>query len=147
MTSLLLLSSLLLQTAPAADDAIEKEQKRLEGTWVLVSAEEHGKTVPEKDLKDGFGQMKWVFKGDKLTLVDGKEKPEGSYKLDPTKKPRELDLPILGGKDGKLILCIYELDGDTLKIGLGSKDGGKRLKEFKTSPDTEGGIMVLKREK
>src|SRR5262245_55392541 len=75
----------------------KKDEDKVQGTWSVVSGEKEGKKVPEgefKDFKVTFGA------GGKLTAShDGKD-VEATYKLDPAKKPRQIDVTISeGGMD------------------------------------------------
>ena len=77
----------------------------------------------------------------------GKSSNMGDLRLDPSKKPREMDFVHLEGllRD-KTWQAIYELDGGTLKICYAEADSGKeRPKEFKTQPDSALLLIVLKR--
>jgi uncharacterized protein (TIGR03067 family) len=98
---------LVAPAARAADDKAD-DAKQLQGTWVVDQA-------MYKDEKDAevVKQMKAVrvvFDGDTLTLrhPPGNEE-KGGFTLDPSKKPKQIDL----GDNAK---GIYELDGDTLKL-------------------------------
>jgi RNA polymerase sigma-70 factor (ECF subfamily) len=104
----------LLQAAPrlAVQDKTDKE--KLQGTWHAVSGEVGGKDVSEEFAK----KLSIVFAGDKITLaglVRGEKENgvEGTFKLDPTAKPKAIDIHITNKEDG---VGIYELDGDTLKL-------------------------------
>lgn len=139
----------LLLAADAKEDAA-KEMKKLEGTWKVVSAEAGGAKIPDDKLKDAF----IVIKGDKLTMVDkGKDKDnkELTLKIDPSKKPKLLDLTDPKEKDGKPVPAIYALDGNELKIciplvEMGKKADAKRPESFETK---DKAIMTFncKREK
>jgi uncharacterized protein (TIGR03067 family) len=87
----------------AADDAAKKDQEKLQGTWETVAMELNGRDV----FADGI-RLKFSFKGDKIT-VDGDEeikKDYGafSYKLDPSKTPKAIDMVVVAGerKDAKI---------------------------------------------
>ncbi len=69
---------------------------------------------------------------------------KGTFKLDPSKKPKAMDLTLEKKGKKETALFIYELDGDNLKL-CWRKPGGKRPTHF-TSKDT-GGLMILKRNK
>jgi len=126
----------------AADDQADKDKKALQGTWQVTSFEKDGQAVPEEKVKD----MKVVIKDDMFSLSDGKKTETVAFKLDPTKKPKEMDGTPDNQKD-KTALFIYEIDGDTLKLCWNKAGGGAnpRPKEF-TGKGTSG-YMVLKREK
>ncbi len=104
---LILLCGLLLG-AGGADDAAKAELKKLEGTWKVVSLEVAGKPVPAAQWKGA----QLVFQGGRLTMM-GKTMP---VKVDPTKKPRAIDLTITRGEETIDWKCIYSLEGDTLKF-------------------------------
>ena len=95
-------------------DAGENELKKLQGTWQFVSHEMRGKPSTPEEL----AKMKITFTGDKWVVrEDGKVLQEGTHKLDPTKKPAQLDAVVTGGEGkGTTMLGIYELKGDTLKV-------------------------------
>jgi uncharacterized protein (TIGR03067 family) len=148
----LLVASLLVPAAPVPKE--EDDAKALQGTWVATSFEEHGKAVPEKQLKDGLKGMKWVFADGKLTWVlpgdKGEERVKFAYKLDPTKSPKALDLTPeapAGGKADPTVLAIYKVEKDQLTVCLGPKKGGDRPTEFRTAENLERAIIVFKREK
>jgi len=68
-----------------------------------------------------------------------------TYKLDPTRKPKEIDLIWAEfANKGKIQLAIYELDGDTLKI-CESPIGKERPKKFESKKGSGQSILTLKR--
>lgn len=122
-----------------ADDA-KKEQEKLKGNWTLVSIESHRGKEEGKDAKVEFTLDKMV-----VNLGKGQTRT-GTYKLDPSKTPKEFDLvPDDGPKKGQAMQAIYVLEGDTLKICMAEK--GARPKEFKPDGATETSIVTLKRQK
>ena len=139
LLGVLLLAGAVLAVAAddKKEDAAKAELKKLEGTWLLVSAEENGQKAPDNGVK-----IKAVVKGDKLTIYFGDQKLEGTISVDPSKKPKEIDTVTTADK--KKSLAIYELNGDTLKI-CGGK--GERPKEFKADKGSNCALYVYKREK
>jgi uncharacterized protein (TIGR03067 family) len=128
---------LLAADSPKADD--KKEDKDLiQGTWVLVSGERGGKPLPDEIVKGA----KMTFAGDKITIKTKDREIKGTFKLDPSKKPKAMDVK-LDGNDGQ---GIYSLEGDTLKIAHGA-DRDPRPTEFATKENTNLVLLVLKREK
>ena len=123
--------------APKGDPA-KDELKRLAGTWQGLSAEGGGEAAPDKEAR----QMRLVFEGEKFTAYFGPVVlMQGTVKLDPAKKPRAMDLVSTAGRlTGQTAPCIYELDGDGLKVCLGEPDG-KRPTEFKA--DRIGQHLIL----
>jgi uncharacterized protein (TIGR03067 family) len=129
---------LLLAPARAEDKAAKGDKETIQGTWAIVSGERDGQPIPEEAIKT----IKLVFAGDKFTLDHDGQKSEGTVKLAPDKKPKEMDIDT----GGQTIKAIYQLEGDTLKIAHGPP-GEARPKEF---PKKEGSgltVATLKRQK
>jgi uncharacterized protein (TIGR03067 family) len=111
------------------------------GTWAYVSVEGGGLKVPEEQVKGA----KLIFAADgKLTAIVKGKKTEGTYKLDPAKKPKEITTT---DEDGKAHNGIYKIDGDTLTLCMPKGDGARRPTEFATKESTTIVLVVLKREK
>src|SRR5690349_15701952 len=86
----------LLVAADDKDDAAKKDLKAIEGTWKAVKGEEKGQALKGDEIK-GY---EFVVQGDKYTLrVGGEEREQGTLKLDPTKKPKAVDIKITKGED------------------------------------------------
>ena len=134
-----LLGVLMIGLLLAADDKKPDDAKdKLKGAWTVVSMERDGKKAPEEDFK-GMGL---VFDGDKITFKHGDDTKMGTYKIDASQKPAHFDLtPSDGGN--KTMKMIYQVDGDTLKIGGDKREDGDRPKSFEAA----GMIITLKREK
>jgi len=129
-----------------ADDKadLEKEVRKFQGTWTFESSESGGKELPADELK-GFIL---TFEGDKHTLKKGDEVVQvGTQKLDPSKSPKTIDVTMTEGPNkGTVMLGIYEIDGDTLKVCF-DLQGKKRPTEFKSAPGSENFVNVHKRVK
>jgi uncharacterized protein (TIGR03067 family) len=138
-----------MSTALAPDtpqDEAKKELERLQGTWVATRFEAGGQAAPDAFTRT----IKLICVGDKYTQQNGDMVVEkGTHKLDPTKKPKFMDINVTDGESkGMLQLAIYELDGDTLKICCNEHGDKERPKEFSTTKETGGKLLViLKREK
>jgi uncharacterized protein (TIGR03067 family) len=124
-----------------ADDKADKE--KLQGGWSLVAVEENGEN--QKVGEDSDKHMKLKIEGDKLH-VSGAHEVAAACKIDSSKKPKEIDLTLMGGDiDGKVMKGLFELDGDTLKICIGTPDTPDRPTEFKSKDDVK--VFTFKREK
>ena len=129
----------------AADEAIKKDRKQIEGTWRVVALVVNGNAVPEEDAK-------------KLTVVnsaDGtwslrsedQEIGNGTSTIDPTKKPKTIDFtPTDGEGKGKKHLGIYELGDKTRKLCF-APSGRERPAELSSTPGSENTLITFEREK
>ena len=91
-----------------------------------------------------LGMQHDVFfgRGGKLTFKKGDEEQPGTYKIDPSKKPRHIDLTVRE----KEINAIYEFKDDTLRICAGGP-GDERPTEFKSEEGGRSMLITLRREK
>jgi uncharacterized protein (TIGR03067 family) len=138
-TALALVFSLAL-VAKSGDD---KDKEACQGTWLPVTAELGGMKLPDEFAKS----ITLVVKGDTYKVTVGKQVDEGTVKLNPSAKPKEMDITSTeGANKGKTFKAIYELDGDSMKVcyDLGGKD---RPTEFKTKEKTMLFLVTYKREK
>jgi uncharacterized protein (TIGR03067 family) len=144
----LVFTAIWLATAASADDtvgeAVKKEMAKFEGTWVLVYFKFGEADVKEEGLKD----LGVIFKGDKMSyLAKGKEGEKRTLKVDPSKKPAEIDLireqePL----KGKAFKGIYKFEDDKLTMCL-ADIGKDRPTEFESKKDTGNTLTVYKRQK
>lgn len=132
-----------LATARADDDSAKKEQKALQGKWV-VAAEQDG------DSLDRIIGGTLVIKENNFHIVTkGGTELKGDLILNPAKTPKHIDLAHQDGplKD-KTWQGIYELKGDTLKLCYAEADSEKeRPTEFKTLKKSGLLVIEMKREK
>src|SRR5262249_12064117 len=85
------------------------------GTWIAIALEKDGKKLGEKQVKELKLQLT-LKDGDYTVKIDGKVIDTGTAKVDPTNKPKTVDIFPSQGKDkGKTIQGIYEVDGDTFR--------------------------------
>jgi uncharacterized protein (TIGR03067 family) len=124
----------------AADDA-KTDLEALQGTWELSAFERDGKEVKLEDV------TKVTFTVDKFVVKRGDEVvAAGTFKLDPSKKPKVCDTTYTDGPDkGKTFKGIYQIDGDTEKFCRAGLPSGERPTEFKTKPDSGQVLSVYKR--
>jgi RNA polymerase sigma-70 factor (ECF subfamily) len=127
-------------TGPAKDD-----REAIQGTWRVVSAQDNGrpvlKTAPGGKQTDG---LKLVITSDAITcqagdVIHGK----GSYRLDPSKMPKWIDLT---EKDGRPEPGIYSLEGNDLTVCY-NEAGTERPNRFASEAGTPNDVLlVLRRE-
>src|SRR5262249_9675392 len=130
----------VLQTANSDDP---KDSDAIQGTWLASTAELGGKPFPDEARKS----IKLTLKDDKYTVTVGKNPDQGTVKLDPSAKPKAMDITGTEGPNkGKKIPAIYELNGDTLKICY-DLSGKSRPMGFKTTEGTQLFLVTYKRQK
>jgi uncharacterized protein (TIGR03067 family) len=139
---------LFLSASPAADkDDAKKDQEALQGAWKIVASETGGMDRTG-ETKDHF----IVFEGDTFALKKGDDVGlRGTIKLDPSKKPRAIDVTITeGGQEGekgKVLHGIYELGTGTLKWCTSGPGGTDRPEEFSTKEGVNHMLVTLKKGK
>ena len=123
---------------PAKPDPVKEELRRLQGEWEEVSESLHGVERPSAP-----GRALDAYRGDRVTVrgPDGKVSARWRVALDPTRSPKHMDLV---GEKGKLVRCLYELDGDALTVCNGT-DPKARPKAL--SPGQGVWVRKLKRKK
>jgi RNA polymerase sigma factor (sigma-70 family) len=101
----------------AADrDKPREDKDRLQGVWDVTAVETGGKDrgAPER-------KTVWEFKGNRVIITQSGMETPGIVTLDPGKNPRTLDIlvtpsGILERWNDVTLRCVYQLDGDTLKV-------------------------------
>lgn len=135
--------------AARAADPVADEVKKLQGGWQVVEAEIKGKKLTRDDANTK--NMRFVFKDNELTVggADGSgAKRRKTFKLDPAKSPKEMDITSLDGQEkDQTAACIYKLEKDRLTICIPyfTNDPSKRPAEFKAGADD--GLMLITLEK
>ena len=130
----------------AKEEAVAKDLQAFKGTWRLSSKEVDGKKSSEEEIKDviatndGLGRFS-VRRGDKALA-------EATVKLDPTTKPKTIDITFTEGEHkGKTVLGIYEFEGDTFRVCITRPDRDGRPTEFSAKAGSGCTLVVYKREK
>jgi uncharacterized protein (TIGR03067 family) len=132
----------LLSAGDSADKAAQEDLKKLEGTWNYVSVDLAGKKLPDDIVSTGT----LTIKGNTYTTkLFGQVTDEGTFKVDPTKKPKTWDKVSNKIKDAK-IAGVYQLDGDMLKY-CESPAGMERPKDIDSKKGTLDSTATLKRKK
>lgn len=135
----LLVASLL---APAAPVPKEEDAKALQGAWQAVTYEANG--VAQKNVAD---KVVCTFEKDVFTFkYDGKVIWKAKLKLDPSKKPKAINLTITEGENkGQSILGIYQLDKDALKWCTAIAGDKTRPTGFESKPGSDVAVYTFKK--
>ncbi|WP_020468572.1 TIGR03067 domain-containing protein [Zavarzinella formosa] len=128
-------------TVFAEDDQAKKDLEKFQGVWKVTAYEKSGTNAP----KDRLEKLAFTFKESEMSMSIG-PKESNTIKLDPSKKPGQLNIT---DTQKKVTYGIYEIDGDTLKMcfSMAIGDETKRPVKFATEKDSNTILMVLKREK
>lgn len=132
-----------LFTSSILADDLEKELKKLEGTWTFDSVEAGGNKMPAEQFKT----MSVTMEGTKYSVkLNDMVVEAATHKIDPNKSPKTMDVTVTEGPNkGKVYLAIYEINGDTLKVCF-DPEGKKRPTEFKGDVGSQT-LVVHKRVK
>jgi uncharacterized protein (TIGR03067 family) len=148
---------------PEEKEATKKLNELAAGGWEYVGPLAHGLVAFKKLTRSAYdielekfeGAWTWegytaTWKGDKHEVYEGDTlHGKGVFKIDPAKQPKTFDyIPSEGAHKGDVLLGIYELDGDTLRIcHVAASTKKPRPTEFST--DGKGGDVnqVWKRKK
>jgi uncharacterized protein (TIGR03067 family) len=131
----------------AADPAQSKtDAQAILGTWRIVSAQAGGREVPDDQVPRD--QVTFEEKTYTQKNPDGKNVEEGEYVLDAGKSPKTMDMIVKTGQyAGKKQLCVYELDGDTLKVCAAEPGDDDRPTALDTKAGDRATLFRLKRVK
>jgi uncharacterized protein (TIGR03067 family) len=102
----------LFAAGVTGEDA-QKELKKFEGTWVMVSGEQGGKKVADEHVS----RSKIIFTGDKGQIIVPNQTAEtivfDIVKIDLTKNPKQMHFVRRNGPfAGKTVMAIYEFAGN-----------------------------------
>jgi uncharacterized protein (TIGR03067 family) len=129
----------------AKEEAVAKDLQAFKGTWRLSSKEVDGKKFSEEEIKDVIATNNGsatfsVRRGDKVI-------GEGTVKLDPTTKPKTVEITFTEGEHkGKTVLGIYEIEGDAFRVCV-ARPGDERPADFSARAGSGCTLVVYQREK
>jgi uncharacterized protein (TIGR03067 family) len=140
LSLVMLAVAFLAADEPAAE--AKKELARLQGEWVMAALEVEGQAVPDEKIRD----TTLTIKGDKYTVLTRGKKHEVSITLDPSRKPKAIDMAFPDGPNlPKIGKGIYKLEGDTLVICRAQSTDAPRPDQFGTWPNTGLYLVTWKR--
>src|ERR1700687_5445857 len=144
-TILLVFAAVLLIAADdKKDEAVKKDLEKLQGDWSMVSSERNAVKLADEQVKE---YTRTIKDGQITVFVSGKAVVEATFKIDPTKKPKTVDVTYTSGDNkDKTMPGIYETDGDTCKVCFAPVDK-ERPTDFEAKEGTDCVVTVWKREK
>jgi uncharacterized protein (TIGR03067 family) len=145
----------VIQACGPSGEAPQSDLDKVQGTWTVAAGEENGKAIPKEIAET----RTFTFTGDKAVvgISAGPANaqppikptlPEFTFKLDPTKKPKTIDVTFLNGEEkGRTRLGIYQLEGDELKVCMPTEERTDRPSDFKAPKGSDLNVVTLKRSK
>jgi steroid delta-isomerase-like uncharacterized protein len=123
-------------------DPHQDELAKFQGTWVAVAFEREGVKTPEEHL----GAVRLVIEGDRYRYSEPGGGFEGRFRLDPTRRPKEIDsIPTTGEHRGKVAPGIYEIDGETHRVCFAPPGSEDRPKALVDSPGEGYRLYVMRK--
>ncbi len=131
-----------------SDPKLEPEFKRLQGKWEVIQVERDGKIVSKAPDEDCKGLCVIISDRTYNANFRGVSQTVGEITLELDKTPKTLTVVTKEESlvNGRTMLAIYALDGDSLTI-CGTSVGGARPKEFVTKQGSPDILLKLKRVK
>lgn len=136
----------VIERAYAADDkaaAIRKDRQQIAGTWRIISLEVKGNKADD----EGVRKMTVVNGADGTWSLrsEGKEIGRGTTTIDPTQKPKTIDIKSSTGEDQEqTVQGIYELGKKTRKLCYASVER-PRPTEFTSTAENEHILVIFER--
>jgi uncharacterized protein (TIGR03067 family) len=133
---------LMLTLLAADDDAAKKDRAAMQGDWAADSLMRDGTRADDDSAHSLFRTVK----GDAYTTYLFRKKiAGGTFKLDASKTPRQIDITPEGGK-GVVIQGIYKIEKGTFTMCYAGP-GGKRPTAFESKEGSGVTLIVWKKEK
>ena len=121
--------------------AAPSDKVLIQGVWSVESAIDDGAALPD-ELRD---VVKFFVEGDKIEVKIGDLTHKGTYTVDETTKPKNVDIKLEGDMN---LIGIYELTKDQVKFCVVPAEPGKdRPKDFKSEAGSGRKLIVLNRVK
>jgi RNA polymerase sigma factor (sigma-70 family) len=142
----LLLGMLFFRMQSPGQGARVSDEQRLRGAWTVLRLEVQGQEQPGGDARMVFGEGQC-----QLLAPDGNALPM-TFRLDPTREPRAIDLEYFLQNERVVARGIYQLAGDRLRICYGfsfvrGEPPAERPSRFVTHPGRKELLYYLEREK
>jgi uncharacterized protein (TIGR03067 family) len=123
------------------DAALKKEVAALQGIWKIVAFE----TLESKEHDEIGATLEFGKDGKNATFAQDGESKKAALKLNPTGKPKEID--ISPDNENRTIEGIYQIEQTTLKICVAIDPGDGRPTEFATKEGKSYAVITLEKQK
>ena len=127
----------------AGDQSGSDDLRKLQGVWRIVGVEANGSAVPSEDLPNIVVTIK-----DRSYSVAYEDRTDrGSFTIDPSRKPGQMDVRPESGPDaGESLPAIYESTADGFRMCYG-RPGRQRPSSFSTGQEAGQLLVTYKRQK
>jgi uncharacterized protein (TIGR03067 family) len=133
-----------LSMAPdsAKDDINKKDLEKMQGDWAVLSMVADGTKISDDDAQVLFRTVK----GNQYTVfLFKKPLSGGTFTIDASKQPKQIDAAPDNTPDKKPLLGIYELDGDKYKTCF-ARAGKDRPTDFTAKEGSGHTLTIWERE-
>lgn len=126
---------IMLGSVAAAPRLKEPRESKLEGTWRQIHAEFDGDDLTEANRA---WRNHWVITNDTVSIytVGGEHRGQWTYRVDPAKRPAEIDLTCDDSGKKVTFPCIYTLEDGKLTVCLQNFPERGRPKALETKPNS-----------
>ena len=125
-------------TAPSgwSSPPIADAERSIDGTWIV------DREADDEDSRPAEANWNFTFKEGTLSITRNKEVNDGSYRLNTSANPKEIDLTTI--EEGKAILLkgLYEFRGDKLVLIMPSTPSSPRPSGIK-KPEKKRLVYIL----
>jgi RNA polymerase sigma-70 factor (ECF subfamily) len=138
----LLFVGLSAWSAAVTGGEVKADREVMQGQWVIASFIFNGEERP----RDTFKDLGLEIKGDKYLIKQGGETALRTFRLDPAKTPKAMDITYDDGPNkGKTNHAIYILEGDVLTICRHQLPEKDRPQEFTAKAGSGRSLIKWKR--
>jgi uncharacterized protein (TIGR03067 family) len=124
-------------------DAAGGDLARLQGDWQISKFEANGDVLSS----DEVGDLVVTIKGNNYKLTNSDRTDHGTFSLDSSKSPAQMDIrPESGPDQGEKLPAIYEFDGQQFRVCYG-RAGGERPASFAAPADSGQVLITYKKKK
>ncbi|QDU75314.1 Serine/threonine-protein kinase PknB [Bremerella volcania] len=118
------------------DPPLQLDSQRIQKTWQLISSIADGVKVEQDE------PLYFIFDEDSLVIDAGTEKERRSYRLvDSDDGPQKINLIFF---DGDVTRCIYEIEGDTMRLCIQDMETDERPTSFESTSESKTTLMTFR---
>lgn len=130
-----------MKTLGAEDQSSAQAITKLQGVWQATAAEQDGSSLPSENITS----ILVTIKGSSYEVVLSDRTDRGTFTVDPSKQPAQMDIhPGTGQAEGLTLPAIYEVGPDSLRVCYARGDA-TRPTSFATTDDSRLLLIIYKR--